>query len=90
MDRLHKRHGEKKYYLRAILSTAVGQLVDDYVFWFLAFAPFGWSALEKSWEMILFLPILSAVAETVIEAVITPVSKKIAFAIKNQQALEVR
>ena len=90
MDRLHKRHGEKKYYLRAILSTAVGQLVDDYVFWFLAFAPFGWSALEKSWEMILFLPILSAVAETVIEAVITPVSKKVAFAIKKQQALEVR
>lgn len=90
MDRLHKRHGEKKYYLRAILSTAVGQLVDDYVFWFLAFAPFGWSALEKSWEMILFLPILSAVAETVIEAMITPVSKKVAFAIKKQQTLEVR
>lgn len=88
MDRLHKKHGEKKYYLRAILSTAVGQLFDDYVFWFLAFAPFGWSALEKSWGMILFLPILSAVAETVIEAVITPVSKKVAFAIKKQQTIE--
>lgn len=88
MDRLHKRHGEKKYYFRAILSTAVGQLVDDYVFWFLAFAPFGWSALEKSWTMIAFLPVLSAIAETVIEAVITPVSKRVAYAIKEQQRIE--
>jgi uncharacterized integral membrane protein (TIGR00697 family) len=88
MDRLHKRDGEKKYYFRAILSTAVGQLFDDYVFWFLAFAPFGWSALEKSWQMIAFLPILSAAAETVIEAVITPVSKRVAEKIKAQQAIE--
>lgn len=88
MDKLHKRHGERKYYFRAILSTAVGQLFDDYVFWFLAFAPFGWSALEKSWEMIAFLPILSAVAETIIEAVITPVSKRIAYGIKAQQRVE--
>lgn len=85
MDRLHKRHGEKKYYFRAILSTAVGQLVDDYVFWFLAFAPFGWSALEKSWSAIAFLPVLSAIAETVIEAVITPVSKRVAYSVKRQQ-----
>lgn len=88
MDRLHKRDGEKKYYFRAILSTAVGQLFDDYVFWFLAFAPFGWSALEKSWQMIAFLPILSAAAETAIEAVITPVSKRVAEKIKAQQAIE--
>lgn len=88
MDKLHRRHGERKYYFRAILSTAVGQLFDDYVFWFLAFAPFGWSALEKKWEMIAFLPILSAVAETVIEAVITPVSKRVAYKIKEQQAIE--
>lgn len=85
MDRLHKRHGEKRYYFRAILSTAVGQLVDDYVFWFLAFAPFGWSALEKSWSAIAFLPVLSAIAETVIEAVITPVSKRVAYSVKRQQ-----
>jgi uncharacterized PurR-regulated membrane protein YhhQ (DUF165 family) len=88
MDKLHKRHGERKYYFRAILSTAVGQLFDDYVFWFLAFAPFGWSALEKSWEMIAFLPILSAVAETIIEAVITPVSERVAYGIKAQQRME--
>jgi uncharacterized PurR-regulated membrane protein YhhQ (DUF165 family) len=88
MDKLHKRHGEKKYYFRAILSTAIGQLFDDYVFWFLAFAPFGWSAIEKSWEMIALLPVLSAVAETFIEAVITPISKKVAYAIKVQQRKE--
>lgn len=88
MDTLHKKHKEKKYYFRAILSTAIGQLFDDYVFWFLAFAPFGISALEKSWQAILYLPILSAIAETLIEAMITPLSKKVAFAIKAQQKTE--
>jgi hypothetical protein len=38
--------------------------------------------------MIAFLPILSMTAETIIEAVMTPISKKIAFAIKRQQAIE--
>lgn len=48
-------------------------------------APFGLSALEKSWSAIAFLPVLSAIAETVIETVITPVSKRVAYSVKRQQ-----
>lgn len=82
MDRMKRRDGEKKYYARAIISTAFGQLFDDYVFVFLAFAPFGISAIENPWSAIITVPIISAIVETVIEAVFTPVSKRICDTIK--------
>ena len=84
MDKLHKKDGNKKYYKRAILSTAFGQLFDDYVFVFLAFAPFGISAIENPWMAILTVPFISAVVETVIEAIVTPISKKICDTIKAE------
>lgn len=84
MDKLRQRDGEKRYYLRAISSTAFGQLFDDYVFVFLAFAPFGISAIENPWGAILTVPLISAIVETVIEAVFTPVSKKICDIIKQE------
>lgn len=77
MQKLHDRDGRKGYYKRAILSTAVGQLFDDYVFVFLAFAPFGISAIENDWTAILTIPLISAIVETLIEACFTPASKKI-------------
>lgn len=82
MDRMHKRDGDKKYYNRAILSTAFGQLFDDYVFIFLAFAPFGISAIENPWSAILTVPLISAIVETAIEAIVTPASKRICDYIK--------
>lgn len=85
MDRLHKHDGEKRYYLRAILSTAFGQLFDDYVFVFLAFAPFGISAIENPWSAIITVPFISAVVETIIEAIVTPGSKKICDIIKAEK-----
>lgn len=84
MDSLKKRDGEKGYYLRAILSTAFGQLFDDYVFVFLAFAPFGISAIENPWSAILTVPIISAIVETLIEAIFTPASKKICDVVKAE------
>lgn len=84
MDKLHKKDGNKKYYKRAILSTAFGQLFDDYVFVFLAFAPFGISAIENPWMAILTVPLISAIVETAIEAIVTPVSKKICDTIKAE------
>lgn len=83
MDKLHNRDGEYHYYFRAIFSTALGQLFDDYVFIFLAFAPFGISAIENSWFAILTVPFISAVMETVIEAIFTPVSKRICDVVKK-------
>lgn len=86
MANLHEKHGEKKYYLRAILSTAFGQLLDDYLFVFLAFAPFGISQIENPWSAIITVPIISALAETVIEAVFTPISKAICMRINKIDA----
>lgn len=83
MARLHDKDGEKGYYKRAILSTAFGQLFDDYVFCFLAFAPFGISTIENPWSAIITIPIISAIAETIIEAVFTPVSKTICGIVKE-------
>jgi len=83
MDGMKQRDGEKRYYHRAIISTAFGQLFDDYVFIFLAFAPFGVSAIENPWSAILTVPLVSAIVETIIEAVFTPVSKKICTIIKT-------
>lgn len=85
MDKLKQRDGEKRYYLRAISSTAFGQLFDDYVFVFLAFAPFGISAIENPWGAILTVPFVSAVAETVIEAIFTPLSKKVCDVVKAEK-----
>ena len=83
MANLHKKDGERGYYKRAILSTAVGQLVDDYVFMFLAFAPFGISTIENPWNAIATIPLISAIGETIIEAVFTPVSKGVCDAVKR-------
>lgn len=80
MDSLHKKEGAKGYYKRAILSTFLGQMLDDYAFCFLAFAPFGISPIENPWNVIALMPFLSAVLETIIEACVTPISKKIAYA----------
>lgn len=84
MDNMKRKDGEKRYYARAIISTAFGQLFDDYVFVFLAFAPFGISPIENPWAAIVTVPIISAIVETVIEAVFTPVSKRICDTIKAE------
>ena len=85
MDRLKLRDGKRRYYLRAISSTAFGQLFDDYVFMFLAFAPVGISAIENPWAAILTVPLVSAIVETIIEAVVTPISKRICDIINSEE-----
>jgi len=83
MSKMKQKDGEKGYYRRAILSTAAGQLFDDYAFCLLAFAPIGLSEIENPWMAIVTIPFISAVGETVIEAIFTPVSKKICTIINN-------
>lgn len=83
MVKMRERDGSKRYYSRAIVSTAFGQLFDDYVFLFLAFAPFGISAIENPWHAILTVPLVSAIVETAIEAIFTPVSKRICTIVNN-------
>lgn len=84
MVKLREKDGEKGYYKRAIWSTWFGQLFDDYVFVFLAFAPFGISAIENPWTAILTVPLISAIVETGIEIIVTPISKKICDTVKAE------
>lgn len=86
MDKLHKNDGEQKYYKRAILSTVAGQAVDDYVFYILAFAPIGMAVYEMDWKTLLWLPAVYIVTETAIEAIFTPLSKKVCDYIKKMIA----
>lgn len=86
MAKMKERDGEKGYYARAIISTAFGQVFDDYVFVFLAFAPFGISAIENPWMAILTVPIISAIVETIIEAIFTPLSKYICDKVKHEES----
>jgi len=88
MVKMKEKDGEKKYYARAITSTAIGQVFDDYVFCFLAFAPLGISAIENPWTAIATIPIISAIVETLVEAVFTPVSKHICDKVKYYRMLE--
>lgn len=83
MDKLHQKDGENKYYKRAILSTFLGQAADDYVFYILAFAPVGLAVYEMSWLTLLWLPAVYIITETVIEAIFTPITKKVVDIIKS-------
>ena len=83
MDKLHKKDGESKYYKRAIWSTFLGQGADDYVFYILAFAPVGLATFEMSWGTLLYLPAIYIVTETVIEAIFTPLTKRVCEYIKK-------
>lgn len=88
MDKLHKKDGNDKYYKRAILSTLLGQAIDDYVFYILAFAPVGLAVYEMEWTTLLWLPAVYIVTETAIEAIFTPISKKTCDYIKKIVANE--
>lgn len=57
---------------RAVLSTIVGQLVDNTLFQTLAFAPVGLSMYEMFWDDILSAIGMSTLVETVIESLFVP------------------
>lgn len=84
MTKMRQKDGENKYYLRAILSSAFGQLLDNYAFRILAFAPIGLTAVEFSWDTIMILPLVTTIAETVLESFVTPISKKICTVVQSE------
>ena len=88
MDRLHKRDGDRRYSLRSIVSTIAGQLFDDYVFIFLAFAPFGISAIENPWSAILVMPLFSWVVETITGTLSVLITKPIVEKLKLETVRE--
>ncbi len=60
------------FFLRAALSTLIGQLVDNALFMTLAFAPIGLSVYEMAWKDIASSVLSGTVIELVVEAFFVP------------------
>lgn len=59
-------------FVRAVLSTIVGQFVDNFTFATLAFAPIGISAFEMTWKHIFTSSCFGTFMETVNESIFVP------------------
>ena len=60
------------FFIRAVLSTIVGQFCDNLIFLVIAFAPIGLSAFEMRWEDMLSVVLLGTSLEVIIESVLVP------------------
>jgi uncharacterized integral membrane protein (TIGR00697 family) len=60
------------FFIRAVLSTIVGQFCDNLIFLVIAFAPIGLSAFEMRWEDMLSVVLLGTSLEVLIESVLVP------------------
>ena len=59
-------------FVRAVLSTVVGQFIDNFTFASLAFAPIGISAFEMEWKHIFTSSCFGTFMETVNESIFVP------------------
>jgi len=62
----------QSFWLRAVISTIIGQIVDNSLFQVLAFAPIGLSLYEMHWQDIWTAVGMSSAFETVVEALFVP------------------
>lgn len=60
------------FFLRAAISTLIGQFVDNILFLSLAFAPVGLSVYEMAWHDILTAALSGTVIELVVESIFVP------------------
>ena len=73
--RVHSKdeNNSKGFMFRAVLSTLFGQLVDNGLFYLMAFAPIGIvGTIENPWSLIGQLVLFTTLIETVVEAVVSP------------------
>ena len=69
---------------RAITSTLFGQLVDNGLFYLIAFAPLGIAGtVENSWQMIGTLVLCTTLIETVVESIVSPITAKFVKYLKS-------
>jgi len=62
----------QSFWLRAVISTIIGQIVDNSLFQVLAFAPIGLSLYEMHWRDIWTAVGMSSAFETLVEAFFVP------------------
>ena len=84
-----RRDNSGKFFLRAAFSTLVGQLVDNWVFMTLAFAPIGLSVYEMAWFDITTAVLSGTVIELVLESCLVPfITIPVTKWLRNKRAKE--
>ena len=80
------QNNSKGFIFRAILSTLLGQLVDNGLFYLIAFSPLGIAGtVENPWHMILQLVIFTTCIETMVEAIVSPLTAKFVKHLKSKK-----
>lgn len=80
------QNDSKRFMFRAIISTLFGQLIDNGLFYLIAFAPLGIpGTVENSWSMILQLAVFTTCIETIVEAIVSPLTAKFVKHLKNKK-----
>lgn len=80
------QNDSKRFMFRAIISTLFGQLIDNGLFYLIAFAPLGIpGTVENSWSMILQLIVSTTCIETIVEAIVSPLTAKFVKHLKNKK-----
>lgn len=80
------QNNSKGFMFRAILSTLFGQLVDNGLFYLIAFSPLGIAGtVENPWHMILQLVIFTTCIETIVEAIVSPLTAKFVKHLKSKK-----
>lgn len=77
MARMKSKDGENRFIFRAILSTVFGQIVDNLLFYMVAFSPIGIpGTIENPWSMIFQLVLCTTVIEIIVESSFTPITSR--------------
>ena len=80
------QNDSKRFMFRAIISTLFGQLIDNGLFYLIAFAPLGIpGTVENLWSMIMQLVLFTTCIETIVEAIVSPLTAKFVKHLKNKK-----
>ena len=84
----NKKDG-KEFSLRLVLSTLAGQIIDNALFFTLAFAPFGIAGtIEMSWIFILEVVAFTTTIEVIVEGAFSPLFHKFTLYLESKKNLE--
>lgn len=77
------------FMIRSTISTFVGQFVDNFLFYLIAFSPIGIpGTIENSWIMILELATFTTLLETIVQGLVSPIAAKFVKYLKKKKELE--
>ena len=83
MTKLKQKHGEKKFFIRAILSTLVAEILDSLIFitFCCLFAP-----QYYSWDRLLQFVLTIATIKVLVEIIVFPITKNLLKLIRKKES----